>query len=70
MLALARPAVCVLARMAGRTGTLAGMKEWQGEILLVDDDAGNLLALEALLEPLGQQVLRARSRAKRRCASR
>jgi len=37
------------------------MHEWQGEILLVDDDAGNLLALQALLEPLGQAVLRARS---------
>ena len=37
------------------------MNEWQGEILLVDDDAGNLLALQALLEPLGQAVLRARS---------
>ena len=37
------------------------MSDWQGEILVVDDDAGNLLALEALLEPLGQVVLRARS---------
>jgi signal transduction histidine kinase len=37
------------------------MAAWQGEILLVDDDAGNLLALQALLEPLGQAVLRARS---------
>jgi signal transduction histidine kinase len=61
MLARARPAVCVLARMAERTGTLAGMNKWQGEILLVDDDATNLLALQALLEPLGQAVLRARS---------
>jgi len=61
MLARARAAVCVLARMAERTGTLAGMNKWQGEILLVDDDATNLLALQALLEPLGQAVLRARS---------
>ena len=30
------------------------MGDWQGEVLVVDDDAGNLLALEALLEPLGQ----------------
>ena len=37
------------------------MSDWQGEVLVVDDDAGNLLALEALLEPLGQAVLRARS---------
>jgi signal transduction histidine kinase len=37
------------------------MSDWRGEILVVDDDAGNLLALEALLEPLGQAVLRARS---------
>ena len=37
------------------------MSDRQGEVLVVDDDAGNLLALEALLEPLGQAVLRARS---------
>ena len=61
MLAPVGPAVCVLARTAGRTGTLAGMSDGQGEILVVDDDAGNLLAVEALLEPLGQAVLRARS---------
>ena len=31
------------------------------QILLVDDRAENLLALEAILEPLGQQLTRANS---------
>ena len=30
-------------------------------ILLVDDQANNLLALEAILEPLGQRLIKARS---------
>jgi signal transduction histidine kinase len=37
------------------------MPDWKADILLVDDDAGNLQALGAVLEPLGQRLLRARS---------
>lgn len=37
------------------------MENWKSDILLVDDDPGNLLALEAVLEPLGQNLLRAQS---------
>jgi signal transduction histidine kinase len=37
------------------------MDDWKADILLVDDDPKNLLALEALLEPLGQNLQRARS---------
>ncbi|HEY9227203.1 MAG TPA: response regulator, partial [Gemmatimonadaceae bacterium] len=33
----------------------------QVDILLVDDRAENLLALEAILEPLGQRLVRAQS---------
>lgn len=39
----------------------ASLQDWQADILMVDDDAGNLLALEALLEPMGQRLHRARS---------
>ena len=37
------------------------MEDLKVDILLVDDEPGNLLALEALLEPLGQNLLRAQS---------
>lgn len=37
------------------------MHDWKVDILLVDDEPKNLLALEALLEPLGQNLLRAES---------
>jgi signal transduction histidine kinase len=37
------------------------MESWKADILMVDDAPANLLALEALLEPLGQNLLRARS---------
>jgi len=37
------------------------MENWKADILMVDDEPRNLLALEALLEPLGQNLLRARS---------
>ncbi len=37
------------------------MENWKADILLVDDEPKNLLALEALLEPLGQNLLRAQS---------
>ena len=37
------------------------MDDWKADILMVDDDPRNLLALEALLEPLGQNLLRAHS---------
>src|SRR5882762_2487329 len=37
------------------------MENWKADILMVDDEPRNLLALEALLEPLGQNLLRAQS---------
>jgi signal transduction histidine kinase len=37
------------------------MDEWKTDVLIVDDEPKNLLALEALLEPLGQNLLRAQS---------
>lgn len=37
------------------------MSDLKVDVLLVDDEPGNLLALEALLEPLGQNLLSARS---------
>jgi signal transduction histidine kinase len=37
------------------------MENWKADILMVDDEPKNLLALEALLEPLGQNLLRAQS---------
>jgi signal transduction histidine kinase len=37
------------------------MDDWKADILMVDDEPGNLLALEALLAPLGQNLLRAQS---------
>jgi signal transduction histidine kinase len=37
------------------------MKHWKADVLLVDDEPKNLLALRALLEPLGQNLLVARS---------
>ncbi len=37
------------------------MESWKADILMVDDEPANLLALEALLMPLGQHLLRARS---------
>jgi signal transduction histidine kinase len=37
------------------------MESWKADILMVDDKPANLLALEALLEPLGQNLLRAQS---------
>lgn len=37
------------------------MSDLKADVLLVDDEPGNLLALEALLEPLGQNLLSARS---------
>ena len=37
------------------------MDELKADILLVDDEPGNLLALQGLLEPLGQNLLLARS---------
>ena len=37
------------------------MENWKADILLVDDEPKNLLALEALLEPLGQNLISARS---------
>ncbi|HEX7812264.1 MAG TPA: response regulator [Burkholderiales bacterium] len=37
------------------------MENWKADILMVDDEPANLLALEALLEPLGQNLLRAQS---------
>src|SRR6185312_13954892 len=42
------------------TSVTADARE-QVDILLVDDRAENLLALEAILEPLGQRLVRARS---------
>jgi signal transduction histidine kinase len=42
-------------------GTDSRMQDWKADILMVDDEPGNLLALEALLEPLGQNLLRAPS---------
>lgn len=38
-----------------------GMEGWKADILLVDDEASNLFALKALLEPLGQNLLTAQS---------
>ncbi len=40
---------------------LSRMENWKADILMVDDEPRNLLALEALLEPLGQNLLRAQS---------
>lgn len=37
------------------------MKNWKADILMVDDEPRNVLALEASLEPLGQNLLRAQS---------
>ena len=37
------------------------MENWTADILMVDDEPRNLLALEALLQPLGQNLLRAQS---------
>ena len=37
------------------------MENLKADILMVDDEPGNLLALEATLEPLGQNLLRAQS---------
>lgn len=37
------------------------MSDLKVDVLLVDDEPGNLLALQALLEPLGQNLLSARS---------
>ena len=37
------------------------MDQWKADILLVDDDPATLLALESVLEPLGQNLLLARS---------
>ena len=37
------------------------MDDWKADVLLVDDEPKNLLALEALLEPLGQNLIAARS---------
>ena len=37
------------------------MENWKADILMVDDEPRNLLALEALLAPLGQNLLRAQS---------
>jgi signal transduction histidine kinase len=45
---------------AGET-VAGGMAGWKADILLVDDEARNLLALKALLEPLGQNLLTAQS---------
>jgi signal transduction histidine kinase len=39
----------------------SGVDDWKADILLVDDEQKNLLAIEALLEPLEQNLLRARS---------
>ena len=39
----------------------APVPQQQVDILLVDDRAENLLALEAILEPLGQRLVRAQS---------
>jgi signal transduction histidine kinase len=35
--------------------------DWKADVLLVDDEPKNLMALEALLEPLGQNLVSARS---------
>ena len=43
------------------TGVKSPMDDWRADILLVDDEPKNVLALEALLEPLGQNLLSARS---------
>ena len=37
------------------------MADWKADVLLVDDDPKNLMALEALLEPLAQNMITARS---------
>lgn len=37
------------------------MKHWKADVLLVEDEPKSLLALQALLEPLGQNLLCARS---------
>ncbi len=41
--------------------TESRMDKWIADVLIVDDDPKNLLALEALLEPLKQNLLRAQS---------
>ena len=39
----------------------SSMENWKADVLMVDDDPKNLMALGALLEPLGQNLIGARS---------
>ena len=56
------PAASAIVPIAGVSGApLAGLDEPPVEILIVDDRPENLLALEAILEPLGQIIVRAGS---------
>lgn len=47
--------------LAGDSLVCPDMNDWKADVLLVDDDAKSLLALRALLEPLGQNLLSASS---------
>jgi len=49
------------AQASGGTPATPPMDDWKADILLVDDEPKNLLALEALLEPLEQNLIAARS---------
>lgn len=50
-------------RMRESTDSMADaqMSDWKADILLVDDKPSNLAALQAVLEPLGQNLMLARS---------
>src|SRR5258706_7441631 len=58
-----RPFLRLGAETDASTGSKAAsrMDNWKADILMVDDEPKNLLALEALLASLGQNLLRAQS---------